>query len=133
MNIYFKSIQIQNFRSLQNVSINLENQGIVIVRGINEYEDKATSNGSGKSSLFEAIIYAIFEETSTGEKDVSNRIINNGYKIILNFNIDGINYSIIRKNEGKKSEVVLLKDNIDISARNKSDTNKLILQLFRYI
>ena len=133
MNIYFKSIQIQNFRSLQNVSINLENQGIVIVRGINEYEDKATSNGSGKSSLFEAIIYAIFEETSIGEKDVSNRIINNGYKIILNFNIDGINYSIIRKNEGKKSEVVLLKDNIDISARNKSDTNKLILQLFRYI
>ena len=76
MNIRFKSIDITNFRSIDKANVILENQGTVIVKGINEYEDKATSNGSGKSSIFEAIIFALFEETSSGEKDVSNRIIN---------------------------------------------------------
>ena len=77
MNIRFNMIDIENFRSIQKAIVPLHNQGIVIVKGVNEYEDKATSNGSGKSSIFEAIVYALFEETSSGEKDVANRIINN--------------------------------------------------------
>ena len=74
MNLRFKQIDIENFRSIARVVVDLENQGTVIVKGINEYEDKATSNCSGKSSVFEAIIFALFEETSSGEKDVANRI-----------------------------------------------------------
>lgn len=129
MNIIFKEIEINNFRSIQEAKVVLNEQGIVIVKGINEYEDKASSNGSGKSSIFEALIFAIFEETSTGEKDVANRILNKGYYIRLSFNIDGVNYVIIRKNDGKKSEVGLLKDGKEISARNKTDTNKLIISI----
>lgn len=68
MNIKFESVDIENFRSIEKAEIKLENRGTVIVKGINEYEDKATSNGSGKSSIFEAIIFAIFEETSSGRK-----------------------------------------------------------------
>ena len=129
MNIQFKNIFIENFRSIEKAEVNLSQQGIVIVKGINEYEDKATSNGSGKSSIFEAIVFALFEETSNGDKDVANRILCMGYTVILNFNIDNVEYKIIRKNDGKKSEVKLLKNNEDISARNKTDTNKLIIQL----
>lgn len=129
MNIQFKNIFIENFRSIEKAEVNLSQQGIVIVKGINEYEDKATSNGSGKSSIFEAIVFALFEETSNGDKDVANRILCMGYTLILNFNIDNVEYKIIRKNDGKKSEVKLLKSNEDISARNKTDTNKLIIQL----
>ena len=128
MNIKFKSIDIYGFRSLNKVSVSLDNQGIVIVKGINEYEDKATSNGSGKSSIFEAIIFAIFEETSSGEKDVSNRILNNGYTITLVFYIDSDKYTICRQCKNNKTSVVFLKNGVDISARNKTDTNKLILQ-----
>ena len=50
MNLRFKQIDIENFRSIARAVVDLENQGTVIVKGINEYEDKATSNGSGKSS-----------------------------------------------------------------------------------
>ena len=126
MNIKFKSIDIYGFRSLNKVSVSLDNQGIVIVKGINEYEDKATSNGSGKSSIFEALIYAIFEETSSGEKDVENRILKDGYSIDLKFDIDNDHYRIFRQCKKDKSTVSFYKNEEDISARNKTDTNKLI-------
>lgn len=129
MNIQFKQITIENFRSIEKADVELSQQGIVIVKGVNDYEEKATSNGSGKSSIFEAIVFALFEETSNGEKDVANRIKNKGFNIQLSFSVDGIEYVIIRKNDGKKAEVRLLKKGEDISARNKTDTNKLIIQI----
>ena len=130
MDIRFKELDIENFRSIDKAHIVLENQGTVIVRGINEYEDNATSNGSGKSSIFEAIVFALFEETSSGEKDVANRIINNGFCINLKLEIDGIEYTIVRESKkGNKSIVVIYKNDVDISARNKTDTNKLIQDL----
>ena len=130
MNIRFKEIDIENFRSIDKAHIVFENQGTVIVKGINEYENNATSNGSGKSSIFEAIIYSIFEETSSGEKDVTNRIKNNGFCLNLKFQVDGIDYTIVRESsKSNKSVVVLYKNDVDISARNKTDTNKMILQL----
>lgn len=129
MNIKFESIDIENFRSIERAKLQLSNQGTVIVKGVNEYEDKATSNGSGKSSIFEAIIFAIFEETSSGEKDVANRIINNGYTITLVFYIDNDKYEICRQCKNNKTTVTLFKNGLDISARNKTDTNKLIIQI----
>lgn len=124
MNLHFDSIDIENFRSIKQMKVDLSNQGIVIVKGVNEYEDKATSNGSGKSSVFESIIFALFEETSSGEKDVSTRGSKEGYNITLKFSVDGIPYVINRKAKGKSVNVY--KDNIDISARTKSETNKII-------
>lgn len=130
MNIRFNSIDIENFRSIERAFVELENQGTVIVKGVNEYEDKATSNGSGKSSVFEAIIFALFEETSSGEKDVANRIIDNGYSITLKFEVDNDKYIINRQcSKGGKTSVIINKNGLDISARNKTDTNKLILQI----
>lgn len=129
MNLKFLSIELESFRSIDKAQITLNDQGTVIVKGINEYEDNATSNGSGKSSIFEGIIYSLFEETSSGEKDVENRIIGNGFKLKLELEIDGVKYTIYREGKNGKSSVLLYKDNIDISARNKTDTNKLILGL----
>ena len=129
MNIKFTSIELSGFRSIDQAKINLDNQGIVVVKGINEYEDNATSNGSGKSSIFEGIIYALFEETSSGEKDVENRILCNGFTVKLEFIIDNINYTIYREGKKGKTSVILYKDNVDISARTKSETNKLILSI----
>lgn len=127
MNIRFLSIELNKFRSIEQASVNLDKQGTVIVKGINEYEDKASSNGSGKSSIFEGVIYALFEETSSGEKDVENRIIGNGFSVKLEFEIDGIKYTIYREGKNGKSTVLFYKDNVDISARTKTDTNKLIV------
>ena len=130
MNVRFDRIDIENFRSIKSASINLAGQGTVIVKGINEYEEKATSNGSGKSSIFEAIIFAIFDETSSGEKNVANRIINDGYSVTLYFNIDTDSYVINRQQKSGKATVSVSNDGRDISARNRTDTNKLIVSTF---
>lgn len=129
MNLRFDRINIENFRSIQHADVVLSNQGTVIVKGVNEYEEKATSNGSGKSSIFEALIFALFEETSSGEKDVANRIIDDGYTVTLYFSVDNTDYVITRYQRGGKSNVTIHKGDIDISAKNKTDTNKLILSI----
>ena len=129
MNIKFEELDIEGFRSIDRISLNLSDQGIVIVKGINNYEDLASSNGSGKSSVFEAIIYALFEETSSGDRDIENRILGQGCTVVLKFSIDGVSYKIIRQSKKSKSIVVLYRNDEDISARNKSDTNKLIISI----
>ena len=72
------------------------------------------------------MIYAVFEETSSGEKDVENRILKDGYSIDLKFDIDNDHYRIFRQCKKDKSTVSFYKNEEDISARNKTDTNKLI-------
>lgn len=129
MNIRFISIELSGFRSIDKINVNFENKGTIIVKGINEYEVNASSNGSGKSSIFEGIIYALFEETSSGEKDVENRILGQGCLVNLVFEIDNVKYNIVRQINNGKSSVTLYKEGIDISARNKTDTNKLICSI----
>lgn len=129
MNIKFEELDIEGFRSIDRISLNLSDQGIVIVKGINNYEDLASSNGSGKSSVFEAIIYTLFEETSSGDRDIENRILGQGCSVVLKFSIDGVSYKIIRQSKKGKGTVVLYRNDEDISARNKSDTNKLIISI----
>ena len=74
MRIKFVGIRIHNFLSIADESINLEDMGFTIVTGINNRKtDNASSNGSGKSSIFNAICYALTGETAQG---VSNNIEN---------------------------------------------------------
>ncbi len=126
MNIVFKKIHIKNFQSVENIELELDSKGIVVVKGINNYEANVKSNGSGKSSIFESIIFSLYGETSLGIKDPENRILNQGYRVSLDLSINGINYTIIRYKENGKSNIQLLENGIDVSGRNKTDTDKLI-------
>ena len=62
----FKSIRIKNFLSLVDAEIPLENLGLVLIDGENHCNFGADSNGSGKSSIFEAILWVLYEETVRG-------------------------------------------------------------------
>jgi len=46
-----ESVDIQNFRSIGNVRLNLDNRGLVLIQGINLDKDDGSSNGAAKSSL----------------------------------------------------------------------------------
>lgn len=55
-------IEIKNFYSIRDIKINFDNhQGIVIIEGKNK--DIGGSNGSGKSSIIEAVVWGIFGRT----------------------------------------------------------------------
>lgn len=126
MNISIESVEIKGFQSIGEAKINLSNRGIVCIKGINNYEEMAKSNGSGKSSIFESIFYAIYGRTSTGIAYPENRYLKDGCCVKLILYIDGVKYTIIRTNKGRISTVKLYREDEDISGRNKTDTEDII-------
>ena len=97
MILNFKSVDIKNFLSIGEAHVDLSDQGLVQVKGVNNSPSSSDSNGAGKSSIFEAIFYALTGETLRGTKEVANRFT--GEKcvdIFLEFEMDGIDYKIER-------------------------------------
>ena len=63
----FKKVILHNFGSYGHAEVDLENKGICLVSGRNNYKkDNALSNGSGKSQIFNAICYVLTGETPQG-------------------------------------------------------------------
>lgn len=131
MNIKFNKIHIENFLSLGEVGLSLDNQGYVLVSGINSNpNDNAKSNGSGKSSIFEAIIWAITGETSRGIKDVVNLYGCDGALVELQFECDNNKYTLIRSKEHSKNKTnlkIYINDE-DKSGKGIRDSEKLLSQ-----
>lgn len=125
MFIKFSEVDIHNFQSIKDAHVSLDETGIVLVRGINNYEDHATSNGSGKSSIFESIHYALYGKTSNGITNPTNRYLTEACNVKLVFSIDNVEYSI----ERSPARVYLHKGDEDITCKNKTDTDKLIVEL----
>ena len=74
MIINFNSIKLHNFLSFGDAEITLKDAGFVLVSGVNNNSsDLARSNGSGKSSIWEGISWALTGETIRGCKQVVNK------------------------------------------------------------
>ena len=56
----FKNLVLKNFKSHENTSIDF-NPGITVIVG---------ENGAGKSTIFEAISYALFKKTTSGQNNL---------------------------------------------------------------
>lgn len=118
MNIKFNSIKATNFMSFSDFEINLDNNGVVEVKGRNDSETLSVSNGSGKSSVFEAIIWNLTGKTSRGSKEVENLVIDEGCQVSLNLSINQDNYQITRSRHFKDSgtnSLEIIKNDKDIS------------------
>ena len=128
MNLVFRSVSIKNFMSLGQVDINLQKLGFVSISGKNEMDSGSKSNGSGKSSLLEAIIWALTGETLRGCKDIVNKYAVGGASVKVNFEIDSDSYIVIRYKDDKEfgTNLKVLKNNNDISGKGIRDTQKIL-------
>lgn len=101
MKIKFKKLLINNFLSIGQGEISLEDKGYTLIEGINNNpKDNALSNGSGKSSIFEAICFCLFGETSKGiSSNLKNKNTGGKLEISLIINIDGDEYIVTRTEE----------------------------------
>ena len=97
MRIDFKTLHIEGFMSIGEADINLTEGGFILVSGVNRCaQDLAKSNGSGKSSVWESIIWCLTGDTLRGSKSVENINTQGGTLVSLDFSIDDISYKVTR-------------------------------------
>lgn len=118
MDIKFKKLHIENFMSIGEADIDLSDRGFTLIEGINNNKsDNARSNGSGKSSIFEALVWALTGITIRGNKDVVNFNGTDGALVTLEFTVDNDKFVITRTKEHSKHKTNLF---IEINGIDKS-------------
>ena len=130
MNLRFHSIKIHNFMSYSEADIPLNNLGQVLVTGENHNPtDSAVSNGSGKSTIFNAICFALTGLTTQGlSRNIEN--INgdpNDCWVELNFDVDGDNF-LVRRTKTPKSNMKIYINGEDRSGKGINESKDLLSQ-----
>ena len=129
MKLKFNTVRLYNFMSFADDTISLDDRGYTLVTGINNNpDDSAESNGSGKSSIWEAIVWALTGTTIRGSKDVVNINGDDGALVELAFTVDGIPYRIVRTKDHKvyKTTLKIFIQDVDKSGKGIRDTEKLL-------
>lgn len=130
MRVVFNRVELTNFMSFKHAVIDFNNKGYTSIIGSNSYKaDNSTSNGSGKSTIFEAVAWCLTGETIRGSKDV-RRIGSKGSGdcgVVLILTIDSDEYIIQRQYD--PSKLFVSKNNVDISGKGIRDTAKILSDL----
>lgn len=120
--------------SISKVELELDNQGLVLIEGINDTNETFQSNGSGKSTLLSTVTYALYGATPSGLKAdaVINKEVKKGLAVILEFEKDGIPYRIerYRKHKKYKNLVRFFQGENDLTQKSVADTDSKILDVF---
>ena len=132
--VRFKKVEMENFTAIKEAKLDLENQGLVLIEGVNKSNDSFDSNGSAKSSLLSSITYALYGKTEKGlsSDDVVNNIEKKNTKVQLEFSIGKDEYRIerYRKHKKFKNKVKLFCNGKEITGSTNAVTDKQILELF---
>lgn len=127
MNITFKELSLKNFMSYEDAQLNLDRSGYVLVSGVNNNpDDNAKSNGTGKSSLFSAISWALTGLTVSGGKEVANINCEGTTEVSLTFVLDNSTYQIIRTKNPSNLKIFI--DGENKSGKGIRDTEKILQQ-----
>lgn len=128
MRIKFVRINIHNFLSIADESVNLEDMGFTIVTGINNRKtDNASSNGSGKSSIFNAIFYVLTGETAQGVSNNIENIFSNPDDcwVEIELYVDSDKFVIKRIKSPRPDLKISINDN-DVSGKGIKESSKIL-------
>lgn len=131
MNLIFKYLKLQNFMSFTNAEISLDNNGFVLISGVNkDVNDNASSNGSGKTSLCSAICWALTNETIAGISTGVKKINSVGDTIVeLDFKCDNNDYKIIRSRGDNKANLKVYINGEDKSGKGLKESEEILKSL----
>jgi DNA repair exonuclease SbcCD ATPase subunit len=118
--------------SFGKAEISLMNCGYTLVSGTNQsFEDMAKSNGSGKSSIWEAVSWVLTGETIRGTKDVVNKFTEGGTRVDIEFELDKTKYNLVRTKEDEDlgTNLKIYVNGQDKSGKGIRDSEKLLEQL----
>lgn len=132
MKIKFKEITLHHFLSFDEDTIQLNDRGYCLVSGVNKNpSDAASSNGSGKSSIWNAICWTLTGETIQGvHTGIANIQYNDGCWTELKFSIDNHEYDLIRSKDDKEkgNNLKIIIDGVDKSGKGIRESQDLLTQ-----
>ena len=123
-------LKIKNFFSHENSELDFDFKSCLLIG--NTEGDYTKSNGSGKSAIFESMLWALFNKSRAPKMDDLVRWGEMTAEVSIEFESDGDHYNVTRvKNKKNSSSSVTLEKNIDgiwkdISGSTSSLTNKMI-------
>lgn len=132
MTLVIDTIHIENFMSFKSAGLSLNDRGFVTVVGRNDNVcDNSVSNGSGKSSLWEALLWCLTGDTVRGTKDVVNNKSDEGALVELDFVLNNKQYRVIRSKEHSiyKTNLKIFVDEKDVSGKGIRDSEKILSNL----
>lgn len=132
MTLVIDTVHIENFMSFKSADLSLNDRGFVTVVGRNDNVcDNSVSNGSGKSSLWEALLWCLTGDTVRGTKDVVNNKSDEGALVELDFVLNNKQYRVIRSKEHSiyKTNLKIFVDEKDVSGKGIRDSEKILSNL----
>ena len=103
----FLSIKVRNFFSIRKLKLNLEERGTILITGRNMDNPAANSNGSGKSSIWDALIWCLYGRVvrdDVGADDVLNNKTKGGCAVTVRIqDDDGRIWTLVRTRGVKSS------------------------------
>ena len=132
----FERLTIQNFLSIKSITLDLKDRGLVLLKGKNLDNESLNNNGAGKSSIIEAMVYALYGRTLRGLKGdaVVHKIPGKNMKIFLDLtDDDGTQYRIARyrKHATNKNKSFLYRNSKDITPKSEADFNACVANLLQ--
>lgn len=127
----FGRLKIKNFMAFHEAELNLSKPGVYLIDGQVTGSQSFTSNGAGKSSIFEALTWCLFGKTLR-KLDSANDVVNleKGRDCIVSvsFVVDKTKHKIVRyrKHKNHKNQVTLIVGGKKIRESSKRHTQDRI-------
>lgn len=134
----FLKLKIHNFLTIGDANeISLDDRGLVLIQGINDDDTSATSNGVGKSSIPDALCWALYGQTARDES--GDAVVNNVAKkdcfvrVLLQDGESRYSITRYRKHKEFKNQTVVrawsgegYTEFVDISKGTEKETQEVI-------
>lgn len=126
--IYFDNIRLKNVRCHENIDMSFPTGQFTAVIG---------KNGKGKSTIPKAMSMVLYgEDQGTTINDMVNKKVGKNLEIVLSFRIqdsgkeDKYEIQLYHAHSKFHNKLVLLRNGVDISGKTKTETYKIISQIY---
>jgi len=136
--IRFNNLAAENFMSFRQLYVDFTQPGLTLVEGQNLDDPGAASNGSGKSAIFEALYWALFDKTLRGTRKTEVGFLNGkktgdpcSVRVDLEFREANGDYVVLRihryRNQPQKGTGLDIEiGDSNVTPRLPSDSQKVI-------
>jgi len=99
-------IMIRNFMRFKRAQLKLSDVGMCLIEGVNKDDESATSNGAGKSTIVDALVWCLYGTTTHEPGAEGNDVVNEkrgkNCEVSVTFEVRDLEYTVTRRRAWKK-------------------------------